>query len=49
MLASPVKIRPGQLSLRPEALEAAQEVTNELKHLKKRPSVEGQRAVRAAT
>ena len=32
VFTSPVKIRAGQLSLRPEALEATQEVTNELKH-----------------
>jgi hypothetical protein len=37
VLASPVKVRAGQLSLRPEALEAAQEVTNGLKHFEKRP------------
>jgi hypothetical protein len=31
-----VKVRTSQLSLRLEALEAAQEVTNELKHFEKR-------------
>jgi hypothetical protein len=36
--ASPVQIRASQLSFRLEALEAAQEVTNELKHFEKRPS-----------
>jgi len=35
--ASPVKVRASQLSFRLEALEAAQEVTNELKHFEKRP------------
>ena len=32
-----VEIRPGQLSLRPEAQGAVQEVTNGLKHFLKRP------------
>ena len=32
-----VKVRPGQLSLRPEAQGAVQEVTNGLKHCLKRP------------
>ncbi len=32
-----VQIRPGQLSLRPEAQGAVQEVTNGLKHFLKRP------------
>src|SRR5512145_939363 len=34
---SSVQIRPGQLSLRPEAQGAVQEVTNGLKHFLKRP------------
>ena len=34
--ASPVQVRASQLSFRLEALEAAQEVTYELKHFEKR-------------
>jgi len=34
---SSVQVRPGQLSLRPEAQGAVQEVTNGLKHFLKRP------------
>lgn len=49
VLASPVEVRAGQLSLRPEALEAAQEVTNGLKHFEKSLPLGRQRAVRAAT
>ena len=33
---SPVQIRPGKLSLQPEALGADQEATNGLKHFEKR-------------
>ena len=32
-----VKVRPGELSLQPEAQGAVQEVTNGLKHFLKRP------------
>ena len=46
---SPVKIRAGQLSFRPEAPEANQEETNGLKHFGKRSSLEDQRSVRAVT
>ena len=34
-LVQSVKVRPGKLSFQPEALGAAQEVTNGLKHSKK--------------
>ena len=36
-LSQRVRIPPGELSLQPEALGAAHEVTNGLKHFEKRP------------